>query len=102
MRSLTIALSAALSIAMSVQADAAEYNKRPFLDAGSQARVMNAIARSQALKGKDFDEDSERRCGVERDGVIVDRQPGNQKTIIVTEDIFNFGGTTTIESDCRR
>ena len=101
MRSLTIAFAAAILISMSAQAGAAEYNKRPFLDAGSQARVMNAIAKSQAIKGKDFDEDSERRCGEERDGVIVDRQPGNQKTIVVTEDIFNFGGSTVIESDCR-
>lgn len=101
MRSLPMLLALGLLVQAPFASEAEEYNKRPFLDAGSQARVMNAIARAKAIEGRnELNQDGPRKCGEERGGVIVDKTPGGQRTVVVTKDIFNLGGTTVIESDC--
>lgn len=106
MRSPSIALILALTaIATLSAADAAQYNKRPHLSPGAEARVRSTIAGARAvdkveIKSTGSKQKGKRKCGREIDGVIVDKRPGGEKVLVVTKTIVNVGGQVEIASEC--
>ncbi len=104
------ALVIALILGSLSAAQGAQYNKRPHVGPGSRAKIDRVIAKGRSIDaaariGKIVDKtekqaNSKRKCGQEIGGVIVDKDAGGQKVVVVTRDIINTGGRVLIASDC--
>jgi hypothetical protein len=81
---------------VATQAQAAEYNKRPFLDSGKQAKVERAIANGMLVTAQGqatasrFSNITNTNCGKLEVGNVKDTSHGVPKdVIVVTGDVIN-------------
>jgi hypothetical protein len=88
---------AAIALVMMIGAtngvSAKEYNKRPHLDPGSQAKVNSVIAKGRRMRGTDggnFRRITNQGCGGLTVGAIGDTARPPREVIIVARDIINI------------
>jgi hypothetical protein len=101
-----VLIAAGLVLGTLPTAQAKQYNQRPFPDSGGNSKIMSTIAKAKAARGQDIGSDDDGGtppCGVERDGVIVDRRADGQSVIVLTRDVVATGGAdVNIGRDCNR
>jgi hypothetical protein len=103
---LWLALAGCLAVGAAAPVAAAEYNKRPHLPPGAQAKINNTRARIFALehalkKRSEEIESGKGLCRDRRTGVVVDRTNPRSERIIATRDIINLGGQLDLAGSCR-
>jgi hypothetical protein len=88
-----VAIALVMMIGATNGVSAKEYNKRPHLDPGSQAKVNSVIAKGHRLRGtrgSNFRRITNQGCGGLTIGAIGDTTRPPREVIIVARDIINI------------